>query len=333
MRSLILIIALLLTAVSFASVPLVPNASDDLGVQLFEKAKYAPAEAHFNQLLAAGDHNIELAHAYLAKLAILRNDGDTALEHIDATLAIAPNLAEELTLAAEANCTKAMHASIFSALKYGKKCGRLYTQAAEEFPTNIKAIKHAFLFHMEAPSMAGGSEKSARKYLTKLNAVSEEDARIANIMMATENDGQEAGKQLAEKYFSMEFSKPENIYELGILYRDNGEYAKAVELFNRLTEMPNTNDSWHKKDAVFQIGEISITQLDKPIEGIQLIEQYLETSNDIYDRHYFWARWRLARAYQDQGDTDGYNTLIAEIESEDYSFNEPFTEQFEQRER
>lgn len=189
MCRLTLVLCAVLSANSFGAEPLLPGFGDDPGVVMFTSADYAGAERYFTSHVSAQDPLIELSLLYLAKLAVLRNQGEIAVDHIEKALAIAPNLTEETLLAGDAYCTKARQVAIFSALKLGKKCGAFYTDAASQDSANIKALKTAIQFHMEAPGVAGGSTGIAKQYLDQLAKLSDEDARLLTVALQEKESG------------------------------------------------------------------------------------------------------------------------------------------------
>lgn len=309
---------------------LMPGYEQNPGVQLFQTNEYEQAEQYFENQIKIGGEYTELSHAYLAKISILKNNGESAVKHIEKSLAIKPNKAQELMLAAEAYCTKAMQVSIFSALKLGRRCGKYYDLAASEQDPTPLALKSAILFHWEAPSLAGGSKKRAQHYLQQLKNIAEEDSRILLVLLKENEEGEQQAISLADHYASLSYSSFENIYDLAIYYRDKGLPQKAIAQFKKiLSADPHKQKSWHYSDAVFQLGEQYIFTKTHRDEGIALIERYLTTSTDVYDPHFFWARWRLARSYQDTGHIERYEKLIEEIESYDYSHNEAFSKAFD----
>src|SRR5690606_28526138 len=118
-----------------------------------------------------------------------------------------------------AYCTKATQLAIFGALKLGKKCGKYYNAAADDNPEDYQTLQNAIYFHLEAPGMAGGSKKLAKKYLSQLESASEEDARMSKVLVA-EVDDRQAALKLAGQYYTAEFTKPRNLYDLAKFYRD-----------------------------------------------------------------------------------------------------------------
>lgn len=332
MRNLISTTLLLFCSTANCIEVLIPGFEDNPGVKLFNESNYEQAEQYFDSHLSNGGKLAELSLVYLAKYAILKNNGKEAVKYIEESLKIEPNNVQELMLAAEAYCTKAMQVSIFNALKLGRRCGKYYDLAANQQPPYPRALKNAVLFHWEAPSMAGGSRESALRYLDQLSKLSEEDSRILKIFQKENESGEKEAISLANKYASMDYTSDENLYDLAIYFRDKGHSTKAIELFRKITDsVEPVQPNWHYYDAVFQLGEQLInTEIDVE-QGISLIEKYITSSNNIYDPHFFWSRWRLARAYQHIGNTTKYHEIVESIEQQDYSHNEDFAKEFNSR--
>lgn len=330
MRRLTLFLCAVLSANSYGAEPLLPGFGDDPGVVMFKSADYAGAERYFATHLSGQNPLYELSLLHLAKLAVLRNQGEIAVDHIEKALAIAPNLTEETLLAGDAYCTKARQVSMFNALKLGKKCGAFYTDAANQNPTNIKALKTAILFHMEAPGIAGGSGEIAKEYLDQLAKISEEDARLLRVKLQEKDSGAKSALALAEQLSSLSYRDPRNLYDMAIFFRDKKHHDKALMLFNRvLTEYPESTASWHVTDALFQVGEIQLLAGDKMQDGVAYIEKYITLNNDIYDPHYFWSRLRLATGYKSLGNESKYEEMVALIKGKDYASRSEFKKEFE----
>lgn len=329
MRALLTMTILALSSTASGNGSIIPGYTENPGVALFEDKQYEQAAHYFQSHLQKSDSLRELSHAYLAKYAVLRNDGETAVKHIEQSLAIEPNETAELTLAAEAHCAKATQVAIFSALKLGKKCGKYYNAAADDSPGDYQTLQNAIYFHLEAPGIAGGSRKLAKKYLSQLESVSEEDARIAKVYVTEVDDSKQAALKLASHYYTAEFKEPRNLYDLAKFYRDRDMPEQALKLFERvLGQHGNRTNDWHVNDARFQLAELHILKGEKTAQGIAMLEDYLASSADIYDRHYFWSRLRLARAYKETGNTQQFKAIIQALKEADYSHDEYFAKVF-----
>lgn len=318
-----------LSCKGFCESSLIPGYEGNPGVKHFNAGRYKRAEIYFKEQIKLGNEQKHLSYVYLAKYAILQNKGKEAVNYVEQSLEIEPNGVQELTLAAEAYCAKAMQVSMFGALTLGRRCGKYYDLAANAQPPNPQALKNAVWFHWEAPSIAGGSKQSAERYLEQLSKIAEEDSRILRIFQKENESGEKEALELADKYGSTNYMSIENLYELAIYYRDKKQFDKAIALFKRIVESnPPPQPSWHYADAVFQLGEQLITNKIDIKKGIGLIEQYLESSVDVYDPHFFWSRWRLAKAYREAGNLEEYKEIINSIEQFDYSHNESFAKEF-----
>lgn len=327
MRMLLLILSLI-SSTAFAGDVLLAGYEDDKGVILFNTAQYQQAENYFRPHLKEGEPLRQLALLYLAKYAVLKNEGGTAVEYIEQSLLLPPNGTQELLLAAEAYCTKAMQVSIFKALALGKKCGAYYTRAAIDEPNNTQALSTAIAFHVSAPSMAGGSKKQAKSLLRQLEQVSEEAARSSRLLMAELEHGKKYALQQAVHLSGQDYTHVQYLYELAIFFKERGAIEEALKIFERVITMEaKTEEHWYLNGAKFQLGELYILRGSLK-QGVALIEQYLNTSHDMYDPHYFWSRLRLAKAYQAEGKRDKSLTMMNAIASQDYSHDSAFTEEF-----
>lgn len=325
MRYLIVFLCCALSSTSYAFESLAGKFHQDPGVLMFESFQYDDAERYFQNNLSDQSELYELSLLYLTKLSVLRNDGQKAVDFIEKSLAIEPNSVEEMILAGDAYCTNAMQVSIFRALRSGRRCGQWYTQAAEEHPENVRALRTAIQFHIEAPSIAGGSMKQAEAFLDQLAQVSEEDARIIKVLLVNSQEGTQQALAAANRLSSKPYSNPRTAYDFAIFFKEQERFEEAQELLQEVIAAgSNGTDSRYYNNALFQLGEILIANETTIDEGIALIERYVETSNDAYGRYYFWSRLRLAKAYGEVGKNQQHKDLLAFIQNKSYSHDSRF---------
>lgn len=329
MRIPILIVSLLIGTAANSSNLLLSGFDENPGVILFNFARYQEAEEYFQSHLDKSEDLKHLSLLYLAKHSVLKNEGERAVEYIEKSLAIRPNSTEELMLAAESYCTQAMQVSIFSALSLGKKCGHYYNQAANQAPNHIKALRTAIFFHLDAPSIAGGSEEQANNFLRQLEKISDEAARTPRLLMVESAEGEETALELAIRYSNLDYSEPEFLYELAAFLEKREHTQTAEALFRKVMGMskPGDNDR-HVRDAMYRLG-ILLIQRDSIQAGVTMLERYVATGQDTLDPNYFWSRWRLALAHKKLGNRVKYQEGVHAIKRQDYSHLSDFAEEFE----
>ena len=312
----------------------VKSSPNNMGVRLFNSHNYEHAKKYFEQNLSKDSSDYESNLVYLARIAIGNQDPKHAKKLIDSALKISPNTAEEHEVAAQAYCLYARNVSIFKALKFGKECGRHYNAAAEIEKHDHNMLRNAIHFHLEAPSIAGGSKASARQYIAELKALSEPASHIFDVLMLDQQDG-ESALEHASIYAKYDYHNPRYLYDLARFYRDKSQNSQALALFERLLHRYSTKDGiakslklsaeydiytndeaqWFINDSLFQIGELLLaddTQLEKSEE---LLAKYIATNTDSFDPHYLWARWSLAKNFYKQKKFTEFEKMVDHIES------------------
>lgn len=286
----------------------------------------------FMSVLFSGFANSTENNASLIKMsqmALENGDPGSAIEHIEKALALEPTNADEIVLSGDIYCNKAQNSSMFSALKFAKKCIAQYETAVNLEPENIKALVSAVRFHMEAPSIAGGSEEKGKLFLERLTVLSPEDADTCRIQLFLRQDNINAALELAETLSEKGFNSARNQYDVAHFYRNSERYDKAAALFEPLTVWPETPENkWHVTDSLLQLGEILLINNSNVSKSIELIEKYKEKNTNPRDVHYFWSTWSLAKAYRAAGNSEKYTILVKKIKSENYKENKPFAKRF-----
>lgn len=299
------------------------------GVALYLSGDSAAAEAYFESRLADVEAKND-ALLYLSRLALDKGDPDAAIDYMEEALDEGPNGTEELKLSGDVYCNKAQTSSMFSALRLARKCIGQYEAALSEDPEHVPTLIAATGFNLNAPSVAGGSEKRGAELLERLSGLSPEDADIVRLHQLKEDDQRSEALELADALSAKGFQSPKNQYEVARFYKAREAYDKARPLFEQLLTSPATLDSkWHVTDAHLQLGEILLAEGGDLERSIELIERYKDSNSNAGDAHYFWSSWSLAKAYRASGDNKKYQELVRAIQSQDYERDKFFAKEFE----
>lgn len=299
------------------------------GIMAFNEGRSKEAEAFFMSTLKEAEFANE-SLIYLSKINLQKGDAQAAAKHIDQALLLAPNNAEELLTAGNVYCGLAQQASILSALKIAKKCIAYYESAIQIEPENAPALLAAIKFHMEAPSIAGGSSKRGRELLDRLEKTAPEDASTYKIYLLDKENKKADAQALADTLSQQGFKSAENQYAVAHYYKENKLFAQSKALFTPLLTWPETpQNKWHIQDSYLQLGEILLTEATDQTQGIKLIETYKMKNNNPDDIHYFWSTWSLAKGYKAIGQLTKYNDLVNSIKTMDYKKNTAFAKEFD----
>ncbi len=325
-------ILLPLLILSFSGVLLAEEQSTEPtsdGVAAFNSGCYREAESYFLPKLKEPSFKNE-SLIYLSKIEMEKGDGDKAIKYIEQALAIEPTKVDELLVSGNIYCGQAQRSSIFTALKLAKKCIVQYDAAVNVAPENIEALVSAIKFHLNAPSIVGGSTKRGNELLERLSRLSPEDADTFRIQLVEKEKGSASAIALADEISKKGFRSAENQYQVAHYYKEKKLYSKAQPLFEPLLTWKETQkNKWFIHDSWLQLGEIFLVDGKDLSQGVKLIENYKKKNSNPHDVHYFWSTWSLAKGYKALGDNEKYNALVKNIKSEDYKQNKEFAKEFE----
>lgn len=299
------------------------------GISAFNEGRYPSAEVYFLSKLKDPAY-VNDSLIYLSKIDLQKGDSGTAVKHIDQALLIEPNNAEELLAAGDAYCGHAQKSSIFTALKLAKKCIAQYDAAVNLEPDNTAALMAAIKFHMDAPSIAGGSVKRGNELMERLARLSPEDTNVYKIYLLSKEGKVKEALALADELSQKEFKAAENQYTVALYYKEKKLFGKSKMLFEPLlTWKEAPKNRWHINDSYLQLGEVFLAEGKDTNEGIRLIEEYKKKNNDPNDVHYFWSTWSLAKGYKSIGQAPKYAELVKIIKSMHYKKNQAFAKEFD----
>lgn len=303
--------------------------SKNEGVTAFNNGHYSEAETYFLLKLKEPALKNE-SLMYLSRIAMEKSNADTAIKYIEQALTLEPNSVDEFILSGNIYCGQAQKSSIFTALKLAKTCIAQYDAAVNMAPENIEALVSAIKFHLNAPSIAGGSTKRGNELLDRLSRLSPEDADTCRLPLVEKEKGADSALALADELSKKGFKSAENQYQIAHYYKEKKLYTKAQPLFEPLLNWKETpKNKWFVNDSWLQLGEIYLTEGKDLAQGVKLIENYKKKNSNSHDVHYFWSTWSLAKGYKALGEKDKYDALVKSIKSEDYKQNKAFAKEFE----
>jgi tetratricopeptide (TPR) repeat protein len=154
--SLLLFLSLLGATVAAAS------ASTDLASAqaLFEAGKYPAAQQQLERMAASDPANADV-HYYLGRLALEREDPDTAIHEMEAAVALAPGNARDHSGLGIAYGKAAQKAGMVSGFALARRCVAQFERAVELDPRDLEARILLFKYYSRAPAIVGGGAKKA----------------------------------------------------------------------------------------------------------------------------------------------------------------------------
>ena len=242
---------------------------------------------------------------------------------------INPGLEKQLNLADE-KCRAAQTASMFKALKLARTCISSYESVIEQDPNNKRALISAIQFHLQAPAVAGGSEKSAKDYLAQLKKIDAEHSQFIWLQFLLANNRQPEAIKIAQELAGTNIKHSGTHYFVARAFRQEKDYSTAIAHLEKVQIFPASSpqEKWFLIDSNLQLGEAFLLS-NHPDKAIEKLLIYQNEMRDPKDMHYFWGLWSLAKAYKAANDMDNYQKMVKRIKSENYKENPFFKKEFE----
>jgi tetratricopeptide (TPR) repeat protein len=233
---------------------------------LFEQKRYAEAQALFEQEIADNPDD-GTAHYYLGRLARLRQQLPTAIEHLEKATAVEP---ENAAYQYEFGAACGLHADTlgmsFRAASFARQGRAALEKAVALAPDQLRYRRGLLEFHRTAPGIVGGSIAKAYEQAEAIRALDP----LAGAL------------------------------ELIALYRHQKRHADAFAAASALVaEHPD-----HPM-ALFRFGEAAAVTGQETAKGMAALERCLTLLNPEAGPSPAHVHWRLGQLRQKQGDIEG----------------------------
>lgn len=174
------------------------------------------AQAAFEKLAAANPDNASILF-YLGRLALQRNDHESAVKYLEKAVALAPKDSRMHQRLGDAYGLSAQKAGLFSKMSLAGKCRTAYEKAVELDPRSLDARFALLGFYQQAPSIAGGGLDKAHAQAQEIRKLDESRGREAI-----------AGLYIVEKKYAEAFAE----FEAGL--KDKPDDYAALYQYGRL---------------------------------------------------------------------------------------------------
>lgn len=255
--------------------------------QLIEHGHYAKAEQALADTLRqnGSDH---LAHCYLGRVYLIREDPDRAMAHFEKAVELQPENADYHLHLGQACGQKVMQSGIFGRMKYAKRTRNAFENAVKLDSTHIPSRIALTQYYTHAPGILGGGMEKAEvqaRAVMKMDEIQgrylrsqilEKQGRLEAAMAEMDSlesitpdsskyafvyqhygyflISQDQPESAVEKFKKMIALQPENAnaYDcLGDAYRAMGDLEKAAEAYRRALEVnPNFKYSKEKLEEI-----------------------------------------------------------------------------------
>jgi len=226
--------------------------------------------------------------------AMLSLQDDEALEALMPTLLKDfPNHPELIYLASANQFNLAQSGSLFAAPGRAKKGLAYLQQAAKLEPDNVKFQKALISFYLNAPGIAGGDEKEAKRLADLLLTKDSVQGTIAQADILAKNEKTAEAQALLDTQLSTAPDNTDLLEAKASLLSRLNKAAEAFALYQKaLTLYPTELE---KYESLYQLGRLAAVEGQDPATGIEALEQYLAFYQDSDNPKYPWARLRLAQ--------------------------------------
>lgn len=194
---------------------------------------------------------------------------------------------------------KAQKASIFSKFSYAKKCKKEWIKAVELDPENIEARMGLLNYYLQAPGIAGGSNKKAKQQAAEVIKI---DPLRGHMAMAQIHEDEKDFSKAEQEYIKATEVNPEDTgpyYSLGYFYQNREKYDKARETFFKILKIDSVD-----MGAYYQLGRTAVYSGENLKEGITYFKKYLEHKPKLNNPTWAYAHWRLGMVYEKLGNKE-----------------------------
>ena len=285
------------------------RASSDTAQLAFQARDYLQATSLFEKQLEQNGNNV-VAHLYLAKIAVKKEDLDLAEEHIlQASELIEDKPEKALDKNTQAEVfhwlgsileMQAEKSSIFSMSGYAKKSLKSYLKSVELLPEKLEYRQGLIDFYLGAPSLLGGDIDEAIKH-GKVTFDQNPNFGYKMLVNCYEKEGD---IQLMLATYKLAIEKypldAELLLMRGTYWKTERNYDKAVSDYQLALTLPATmNDQKSAQlNSLYWIGRISGFEgknLTRGIDAYQQVIDYSEDLGDTYMPNIEWTQFRMAK--------------------------------------
>lgn len=261
---------------------------------LYQKSEFNKAKSLFNAHLKLHPQDLK-AREYLGDLEARAKNWDTALSYYQELLDKEPQNANYNFKYGGALAMKALTVNRIRALTYIGEIKEHLGRAAELDPNHVDARWALIELYIQLPGIVGGSEKKAQMYASELQKVSPVDGYLSRGYIAEHYDRRDE----AENYYKkgIEIGKSPHTYDkLTAFYEKNQQPKEALKIASGSLKV-------HKRNQTnYQIGKIAAVYEIEPQLGLESLRAYIKNHSFRDGIPVYWAHYRMAQIYRNEGD-------------------------------
>lgn len=224
-----------------------------------------------------------------------------------------PQDAELLRLSALNQFNLAQESSIFSAGSYAKAGLALLKQSMAADPTDLKTQQTLIGFYLQAPSIAGGDTKEAKRLAKAMAEKHQPEGTLVTIDVLMNDDKLEDAIKLAEQQLKQYPEHPALLGAYANLLSLNEDPANAFIQYQKAAAA--ATDLSERQGYYYQLGRLAATNQQDPQRGQQALLDYLAFYQDSDNARFSWAQLRLSQIYLLQKQQDKAKELLQQIKN------------------
>lgn len=277
---------------------------------LLEQDKFRQLQQQLGKTTTLSDKELRILQL---KTMLGLRQSEQAEQLANQALEAYPQDAELLRLSALNQFNLAQESSIFSAGSYAKAGLALLKQAMAADPTDLKIQQTLIGFYLQAPAIAGGDSKEAKRLAKAMAEKYQPEGTLVTIEVLMNDDKLQDAIKLAEQQLKL---YPEHSALLGAyanLLSVNKDPANAFIQYQKAAAA--ATDLSEQQGYYYQLGRLAATNQQDPQRGQQALLEYLAFYQDSDNARFSWAQLRLSQIYLLQKQQDKAKELIQQIKN------------------
>jgi len=294
------------------------------GKKLFDFGEYQEAKTVLEDVLKSDPENHQ-ANFILCKVYMFQENHDKAIQYGKKAVEQKDSNSNYHLWLGRSYMLKAQNSGMFKALFAAKNGKKEYEKAIELDSTNVEARFDFCMFLAQAPGIAGGDEKKAKK---QAEIIQSQNPLLGFYAWGSiwEKDGKlDKAEASLRRAIELDISSTyQATYFLGYFLQRNEKYPEAVKVFQDILK-----DNPEDTHAYYQIGRTYIFAKDSLEKAEMCFKKYLEKKPSKNSPSWAAAHWRLGMVYDLQGKTDWALKELkkaVELEPESESFKKTLKE-------
>jgi tetratricopeptide (TPR) repeat protein len=190
---------------------------------LFEANRSVEARRAFEALAVAEPSNADV-HYYLGRLALSREDADTAVRELETAESLDPGSARDHQALGDAYGYSAMKAGIFSKYGLARKCLAEFQRASELDPADVDTHARLLEFYSRAPWVIGGGLDKAQSEAAKIRELDPKRGHQAYAALYLSDGKYDLALSELEAALKAAPDDYVSLYQLGLLAAVSGQH-------------------------------------------------------------------------------------------------------------